>query len=101
MNLSANVDASFVNNKVEQLQLDSMIMAEDGNKERYSRKNVPALMTDMDSTEKVNQEKLDLSVTSSLKKMLDGQFHAEQEEEEEEEEENYTETGIHDFILPL
>lgn len=49
------------------MQLDSMIMAEDGNKERYSRKNVPALMTDMDSTEKVNQEKLDLSVTSSLK----------------------------------
>lgn len=38
---------------------------------------------------------------SFVTEMLDGQFHAEQEEEEEEEEENYTETGIHDFILPL
>jgi hypothetical protein len=44
-----------------------MIMAEDGSRERDCSSNVPALMTDMDSTEKVNKEKLDLTVSSSLK----------------------------------
>jgi hypothetical protein len=50
--------------QVEQLQLDSMIMAEDRSRERGSSSNVPAPIADMDSTEKVNKETLDLTVSS-------------------------------------
>lgn len=57
--------------QVEQLQLDSMIMTENriltgnGSRERETSGNVPAETTDMDS-ENVNEEELDLTVSSAL-----------------------------------
>jgi hypothetical protein len=51
--------------QVEQLQLDSMIMTEDGSRENTSS-SVPTEFVDMDSAEKVNEEKLDLTVSSSM-----------------------------------
>lgn len=42
-------------------------MTEEGDMERGSSSTVPTLTTDMDSTEKINKEQLDLSVSSSLK----------------------------------
>lgn len=51
--------------QVEQLQLDSMIMTEEGSTENTSG-SLPTEFTDMDSAEKVNEEQLDLTVSSSL-----------------------------------
>jgi len=51
--------------QVEQLQLDSMIMSEDGSRENTSV-SLPTEFTDMDSAEKVNEEQLDLTVSSTL-----------------------------------
>jgi hypothetical protein len=51
--------------QVEQLQLDSMIMTEGGSRENTSS-SLPTEFIDMDSAEKVNEEKLDLTVSSSI-----------------------------------
>ena len=51
--------------QVEQLQLDSMTMTEDGSREDTSA-SLPTEFTDMDSAEKVNEEQLDLTVSSSM-----------------------------------
>ncbi|XP_069679131.1 snRNA-activating protein complex subunit 5-like [Periplaneta americana] len=95
--------------QIEQLQLDSMIMAEDGNKNvkpsnTEAKQNKSAI--DMDSAEVVNQEKLDLNVTSSLSSMVQGKFFAEEEDEDEEEDEeeddNDSQTPVREeFILSL
>jgi len=58
------VSFSF-SSQVEQLQLDSMIMTEDGSREN-TRGSLPTEFTDMDSAEKVNEEQLDLTVSSSM-----------------------------------
>nr|AGM32596.1 hypothetical protein [Coptotermes formosanus] len=87
--------------QVEQLQLDSMIMTEDGSRENTSS-SVPTEFVDMDSAEKVNEEKLDLTVSSSMNNIFCGQFSAEEEEEEEEEDENRAPAVLREeFILPL
>lgn len=86
--------------QVEQLQLDSMIMSEDGSRENTSG-SLPTEFTDMDAAEKVNEEQLDLTVSSSLNTMFCGQFSSE-EEEEEDEDENHALGVLHEeFILPL
>lgn len=90
--------------QVEQLQLDSMIMTEDGSKENTSGP-LPTEFKDMDSAEKINEEQLDLTISSSMKTLFCGQFNSEEEEEEEEsedEEENHA-PGVRreEFILPL
>lgn len=87
--------------QVEQLQLDSMIMSEDGSRENTSG-SLPTEFTDMDAAEKVNEEQLDLTVSSSLNTMFYGQFNSEEEEEDEDEDENHASGVLHEeFILPL
>lgn len=86
--------------QVEQLQLDSMIMTEGGSRENTSS-SLPTEFIDMDSAEKVNEEKLDLTVSSSINKIFYGQFSAEEEEEEDEDENHDPGVLREEFILPL
>jgi len=58
-----SISFSF-SSQVEQLQLDSMIMSEDGSRENTSG-SLPTEFKDMDAAEKVNEEQLDLTVYSS------------------------------------
>jgi hypothetical protein len=58
------VSFSF-SSQVEQLQLDSMMVTEDGSRENKSG-SLSTEFTDMDSAEKVNEEQLDLTVSSSM-----------------------------------
>jgi len=51
--------------QVEQLQLDNMIILEDGSRGNTSG-SLPTEFTDLDAAEEVNKEQLDLTVSSSL-----------------------------------